>query len=107
MMSVLCSRKQQEIMFSKGAPESIMARCTHILCNDDGSSVPLTMDIRNELEARFQRLAFFMCNLSSGTAPSTLLMIILKYSAHISVVNNTSDTFCCRGTLVILPWLHP
>uniref|UniRef100_A0A453HA91 Uncharacterized protein n=3 Tax=Aegilops tauschii subsp. strangulata TaxID=200361 RepID=A0A453HA91_AEGTS len=55
MMSVLCSRKQQEIMFSKGAPESVMARCTHILCNDDGSSVPLTMDIRNELEARFQR----------------------------------------------------
>ncbi|XP_039782726.1 calcium-transporting ATPase 3, endoplasmic reticulum-type-like [Panicum virgatum] len=57
MMSVLCSRKQQEIMFSKGAPESIMARCTHILCNDDGSSVPLTMDIRNELEARFQSFA--------------------------------------------------
>jgi magnesium-transporting ATPase (P-type) len=44
-------------MFSKGAPESVMARCTHILCNDDGSSVPLTMDIRNELESRFQRLA--------------------------------------------------
>ncbi|XP_020402506.1 calcium-transporting ATPase 3, endoplasmic reticulum-type [Zea mays] len=57
MMSVLCSRKHQEIMFSKGAPESIMARCTHILCNDDGSSVPLTMDIRNELEARFQSFA--------------------------------------------------
>uniref|UniRef100_A0A0D9ZCN5 Calcium-transporting ATPase n=1 Tax=Oryza glumipatula TaxID=40148 RepID=A0A0D9ZCN5_9ORYZ len=57
MMSVLCSRKQQEIMFSKGAPESVMARCTHILCNDDGSSVPLTMDIRNELEARFQSFA--------------------------------------------------
>ncbi|KAL6843610.1 hypothetical protein ACP4OV_026672 [Aristida adscensionis] len=57
MMSVLCSRKQQEIMFSKGAPESVMARCTHILCNDDGSSVPLTIDIRNELEARFQSFA--------------------------------------------------
>nr|CAB3493366.1 unnamed protein product [Digitaria exilis] len=57
MMSVLCSRKQQEIMFSKGAPESIMAKCTHILCNDDGSSVPLTIDIRNELEARFQSFA--------------------------------------------------
>lgn len=70
MMSVLCSRKQQEIMFSKGAPESIMARCTHILCNDDGSSVPLTMDIRNELEARFQRLVLIMCNLSSGISSS-------------------------------------
>ncbi|OAY62961.1 Calcium-transporting ATPase 3, endoplasmic reticulum-type [Ananas comosus] len=57
MMSVLCSRKQQEIMFSKGAPESIILRCSHILCNDDGSSVPLTTDIRNELEARFQSFA--------------------------------------------------
>ena len=106
MMSVLCSRKQQEIMFSKGAPESIMARSTHILCNDDGSSVPLTMDIRNELEARFQRLAFFMCNLSSAMAPSTLYDVI-EYRAHISVINNTSDTLCWQGTLVILPWLHP
>ncbi|KAH7689745.1 P-type ATPase subfamily IIA SERCA-type protein [Dioscorea alata] len=57
MMSVLCIRKQQEIMFSKGAPESIISRCTHILCNDDGSSVPLTAEIRNELEARFQSFA--------------------------------------------------
>ncbi|XP_072972020.1 calcium-transporting ATPase 3, endoplasmic reticulum-type isoform X2 [Typha angustifolia] len=57
MMSVLCSRKQQEIMFSKGAPESIISRCSHILCNDDGSSVPLTTDIRNELESRFQSFA--------------------------------------------------
>ncbi|XP_057852487.1 calcium-transporting ATPase 3, endoplasmic reticulum-type [Cryptomeria japonica] len=52
MMSVLCSRKQQEIMFSKGAPESIIARCTNVLCNDDGSAVPLTTDIRSELEER-------------------------------------------------------
>lgn len=57
MMSVLCSRKQQEIMFSKGAPECIISRCTHILCNDDASSVPLTTDIRNELEARFLSFA--------------------------------------------------
>ncbi|KMZ56023.1 Sarcoplasmic/endoplasmic reticulum calcium ATPase 1 [Zostera marina] len=57
MMSVLCSRKQQDIMFSKGAPESIMSRCTHILCNDDGSSVPLTNDTRAELEGRFQSFA--------------------------------------------------
>lgn len=44
-----------EIMFSKGAPESILARCTTILCNDDGSTVPLTAAIRAELESRFQR----------------------------------------------------
>lgn len=53
MMSVLCSRKQQEIMFSKGAPESIIARCSNVLCNDDGSAIPLTVDVRSELENRF------------------------------------------------------
>ncbi|RVX22603.1 Calcium-transporting ATPase 3, endoplasmic reticulum-type [Vitis vinifera] len=57
MMSVLCSRKQLEIMFSKGAPESIISRCTNILCNDDGSTVPLTANLRTELEARFRRLS--------------------------------------------------
>lgn len=56
MMSVLCSRKQQEIMFSKGAPESIIARCSNVLCNDDGSAIPLTLDVRSELENRFQSL---------------------------------------------------
>lgn len=55
MMSVLCSRKQMEIMFSKGAPESILSRCTAILCNDDGSTVPLSAAIRAELELRFHR----------------------------------------------------
>ncbi|XP_060178652.1 calcium-transporting ATPase 3, endoplasmic reticulum-type isoform X2 [Lycium barbarum] len=53
MMSVLCSRKQMEIMFSKGAPESILSRCTNILCNDDGSTVPLSAHIRAQLEAKF------------------------------------------------------
>lgn len=57
MMSVLCSRKQMEIMFSKGAPESILSRCTTILCNDDGSAVPLTAAVRAELELRFQSFA--------------------------------------------------
>ncbi|XP_059631157.1 calcium-transporting ATPase 3, endoplasmic reticulum-type [Cornus florida] len=57
MMSVLCSQKQMEIMFSKGAPESIISRCTNILCNDDGSTVPLTANIRAELESRFHSLA--------------------------------------------------
>ncbi|KAK6939731.1 hypothetical protein RJ641_029262 [Dillenia turbinata] len=57
MMSVLCSRKQLEIMFSKGAPESIISRCTNILCNDDGSTIPLTATIRAELESRFHSFA--------------------------------------------------
>lgn len=57
MMSVLCSRNHMELMFSKGAPESVLSRCTSVLCNNDGSTVPLTPDVRAELEARFNRLA--------------------------------------------------
>ncbi|KAK1556017.1 hypothetical protein Q3G72_034629 [Acer saccharum] len=57
MMSVLCRRKQMDIMFSKGAPESIISRCTNILCNDGGSTVPMTTNIRAELESRFDSLA--------------------------------------------------
>jgi len=53
MMSVLCSHKQMDVMFSKGAPESIIARCNKILCNGDGSVVPLTAAGRAELESRF------------------------------------------------------
>ncbi|CAO2817705.1 unnamed protein product [Amaranthus hypochondriacus] len=57
MMSVLCSRKQSKIIFSKGAPESIISRCTSILCNDDGSIIPLSVAIRTELEAKFNSFA--------------------------------------------------
>lgn len=57
MMSVLCSRKQSTTMFSKGAPESILSRCTSILCNDDSSVIPLTLNIRAELEAMLDSFA--------------------------------------------------
>lgn len=57
MMSVLCSRKQMEIMFSKGAPESILSRCTSVLCNDDESTLPLTANIRSAIESRFDSFA--------------------------------------------------
>ncbi|KAJ1430380.1 P-type ATPase [Sesbania bispinosa] len=57
MMSVLCSRNQLHVLFSKGAPESIISRCTTILCNDDGSVVPLTADIRAELDSKFHSFA--------------------------------------------------
>lgn len=56
MMSVLCSHKQMCIMFSKGAPESVLSHCTNILCNDNGSVVPMTANIRAELESRFNSL---------------------------------------------------
>lgn len=58
MMSVLCSQNQLHVLFSKGAPESIISKCTTILCNDDGSVVPLTANIRAELDSKFQRLDF-------------------------------------------------
>ncbi|CAH9077838.1 unnamed protein product [Cuscuta epithymum] len=57
MMSVLCSRKQMDIMFSKGAPESILSRCTDILCNDDGSTIPLSANIKAQLESKFDSFA--------------------------------------------------
>ncbi|GAB2293758.1 Calcium-transporting ATPase 3, endoplasmic reticulum-type [Dionaea muscipula] len=57
MMSVLCSRKQSAVMFSKGAPESILSRCTSILCNEDGRTVPLSANVQAELEARLNSFA--------------------------------------------------
>lgn len=57
MMSVLCNRKQIQIMFSKGAPESILPRCTNIMCNDDGSTIHLTSEIRSEIESKFHSFA--------------------------------------------------
>ncbi|KAK9097161.1 hypothetical protein Sjap_022658 [Stephania japonica] len=57
MMSVLCSRMQQGIIFTKGAPESIISRCTNVLCNDDGSTAPFATHIQAELEARLQSFA--------------------------------------------------
>jgi magnesium-transporting ATPase (P-type) len=59
MMSVLCSRNQLHVLFSKGAPESIISKCTTILCNGDGSVMPLTADIRAELDSKFNRLGFY------------------------------------------------
>ncbi|CAA0809061.1 Calcium-transporting ATPase 3- endoplasmic reticulum-type [Striga hermonthica] len=57
MMSVLCNRKQVQIMFSKGAPESILPRCTNIMCNNDGSTVRLTPEIRSEIDSKFHSFA--------------------------------------------------
>lgn len=69
-MSVLCSRKQMDIMFSKGAPESILSRCTSILCNDDGSTIPLTANMKAQLESRFDRLGLFTLDLNAIAHPS-------------------------------------
>ncbi|KAL4282059.1 hypothetical protein GQ457_03G035020 [Hibiscus cannabinus] len=57
MMSVLCNHKQMEIMFCKGAPESIISRCTNILCNGDGSTIPMNATHRAELDSRLNSFA--------------------------------------------------
>mmetsp|Transcript_26541 Transcript_26541/g.32169 ORF Transcript_26541/g.32169 Transcript_26541/m.32169 type:complete len:1011 (-) Transcript_26541:448-3480(-) len=52
MMSVLCTRKGQEILFVKGAPENVLGACTHVLCNDDGATVPMNESVRSEVMTR-------------------------------------------------------
>jgi len=52
MMSVLCTRKGNEILFCKGAPESILARCTQVLCNEGGGTAPLKDHRRQEIYDR-------------------------------------------------------
>lgn len=74
MMSVLCSRNELHVLFSKGAPESIISRCTTILCNDDGSIVPLTADIRAELDSRFHRL-----DLHLSVYPCSIFFIVISW----------------------------
>jgi Ca2+ transporting ATPase len=52
MMSVLCTRKGQEVLFVKGAPEAVLAASTAVLCNEDGSTVPMSDTLRAELLER-------------------------------------------------------
>ncbi|CAK7203473.1 hypothetical protein SEUCBS139899_006207 [Sporothrix eucalyptigena] len=48
-MSVLVQDGQAEKLLVKGAPESIIERCTHTLVGADGKKVPLTRDLVNLL----------------------------------------------------------
>lgn len=75
-MSVLCSRKQQEILFCKGAPESIFSRCTSVLCNDDGSAAPMTAEIRAELEERLYRCCAYVAFLRLRCVLSRILIFL-------------------------------
>lgn len=36
----------------KGAPESVLAASTHVLCNEDGATVPMSEAVRQELLSR-------------------------------------------------------
>lgn len=53
-MSVLVSdNNQQHLLLCKGAPESVLGRCSHALLNSDGGGpVPMTDNIRRALLER-------------------------------------------------------
>ena len=54
MMSVLCRRKAQDIMFTKGAPETVLEKCSYMLANDTGKAVPITANARSKLSKKVQ-----------------------------------------------------
>jgi Ca2+ transporting ATPase len=58
-MSVYCAHGNANVMFVKGAPESIIARCTYVYLND-GSRVPITDVIK-------RRLAQVLSSYSTGS----------------------------------------
>lgn len=48
-MSVLAESKGQKKLFVKGAPESLIERCTHVLLGSSGKKVPLTRKLADVL----------------------------------------------------------
>ncbi|QDZ17928.1 calcium-translocating P-type ATPase [Chloropicon primus] len=54
MMSVMCKRKGQEILFTKGAPETVLDRCTDMLANSEGKSLPLTQAMKSQILSKVQ-----------------------------------------------------
>ena len=57
MMSVLASRKGQSILFTKGAAETVLAKCTQALTNASGAAEPLTDAMRAALSDKLQKFA--------------------------------------------------
>lgn len=51
MMSVLCRQGASSLVFVKGAPESVLQRCTQALANDGSGSVAMTERMRNDVMA--------------------------------------------------------
>lgn len=49
MMSVLCSGDGRSVMLTKGAPESVLSRCTTALANNGDGVVPLTDSMRHQV----------------------------------------------------------
>ncbi|KAK9843380.1 hypothetical protein WJX84_006066, partial [Apatococcus fuscideae] len=52
MMSALCTNKGRAVLFAKGAPESVLARCTQVLTGD-GALLPLSASSRSAVQETF------------------------------------------------------
>eukprot|EP00397_Hematodinium_sp_SG-2012_P005687 GEMP01005709.1.p1 GENE.GEMP01005709.1~~GEMP01005709.1.p1 ORF type:complete len:1069 (+),score=221.53 GEMP01005709.1:212-3418(+) len=46
---IVCPQKGSNVLLVKGAPESVMARCTHVVMPSDGSAIKLTDELRQEI----------------------------------------------------------
>ena len=57
LMSVLATRKGQSILFTKGAPEAVLRRCTQVLTNGKGAAEPMNDAVRNALNDRLTAFA--------------------------------------------------
>ena len=55
MMSVLCRRKGQDVVFTKGAPEAVLDRCIYMLSNNDGKSVPMSQAAKAQITAKVRQ----------------------------------------------------
>ena len=60
------------VLFCKGAPESVLDRCSSVLL-EDGSVVPLTSKIRKQVNAKIEELS-----------SQALRCLGLAYNAHLS-----------------------
>ncbi len=53
-MSVLCHGRTRYVLYVKGAPEAVLARCTHAL-TADGQEVPMSDAMRENMTKRVSR----------------------------------------------------
>ncbi|DBA82876.1 TPA: Calcium-transporting ATPase 3, endoplasmic reticulum-type [Trebouxia sp. C0004] len=73
MMSVLAQGpNNQEVIFVKGAPESVLDRCTHVMSNDGSGEFRMTPDVEEKV----------MAAVTSFGAKKALRCLALAYKHH-------------------------
>ena len=70
------------VLFCKGAPESVLDRCSSVLL-EDGSVVPLTSKIRKQVNAKIEELS-----------SQALRCLGLAYNAHLSQLPGHLSSLC-------------